>query len=553
MIPSVSRRLLLHSSLLLALPSLPVFGGEAERTTLPGPPFVEAETAQGKVRGGHSRGALAFKGVPYAGPATGAARFRAPPPPKSWTGVRDATRLGPPALQKANSTYGAEEPSYAENCLVLNVWTPAVGDGRKRPVMFYCHGGGFVTGSAGSVAQDGSRLAASHDVVVVASNHRLGLMGYLYLGELGGDAWSGSANAGMQDIVAALRWVKANIEAFGGDPGNVTIFGESGGGAKVATLLAMPEAAGLFHKAGIQSGAWPRRMPKSAATETASRLLHALGIPANRLDRLAKVPARHLTALQLAADDGKGGLILPSDPRDTGLGAAGSGAERPGHFSPVVDGKILPADPFEPAAPALSAEIPLMIGYNRDEATFMNRERPETFAMSEEQLAARLEHDFGAKGRSLAASYRRAMPQASPSDLYIAIATARLFGNDTGIVAARKAAQTAPVFAYRYDYASNVPIKGSSATLRAGHATDIGSTFGNIDIPGLQGDGPGLKEASANMGALWTSFARDGVPSAPGVPAWPRYDSARRTLLIDSACKVAQDPDGATRDAWAEL
>jgi para-nitrobenzyl esterase len=538
MIPSVSRRLLIQSSLLLLAPALPAFGGAAERTTLPGPPFVTAETAQGRVRGGTSRGALAFKGLPYAGTVSGAGRFRAPPPPVGWKGVRDAIRLGPPALQKANATYGMEEPAYSENCLVLNVWTPAVADGKKRPVMFYCHGGGFVTGSAGSVAQDGSRLAATHDVVVVASNHRLGLMGYLYLEDRVADA-----NAGMQDIVAALRWVKTNIEAFGGDPGNVTIFGESGGGAKVATLMAMPQAAGLFHKAGIQSGAWPRRMPKAVATETTSRLLHALKISADTLD---KVPAGKLMELQFAAESGNGPLILPSDRQ-------GGDAERPGHFAPVVDGTILPADPFEPAAPALSADIPLMIGYNRDEATFMNRETPETFSMDDARLAARLKQEFGDKGSSLAAAYRRAMPQASPSDLYIAIATARLFGNDTSIVAARKAQQPAPVFAYRYDYASNVPIKGSKATLRAGHATDIGSTFANIDIPGLQGDGPGLKEASNNMGALWTSFARDGVPSAPGAPVWPRYDSARQTMLIDSVCKVAQDPDGATREAWSSI
>jgi para-nitrobenzyl esterase len=180
----------------------------------------------------------------------------------------------------------------------------------------------------------------------------------------------------------------------------------------------------------------------------------------------------------------------------------------------------------------------------------MNRERPDTFSMNEDQLSARLGHEFGDKGAGLAAAYRKAMPQASPADLYIAIATARLFGNDTAIVAARKAEQPAPVFAYRYDYASNAPIPGSQATLRAGHATDIGSTFANIDIPGLQGDGPGLAEASANMGGLWTAFARDGTPSAPGVPTWPRYDHARQTMLISSTCTVAQDPDGATREAW---
>jgi len=537
MMISLSRRSLLQTAFALSLP-LPARLLAAEAwTTIPAAPFVTVETAQGKVRGGTCRGALAFKGIPYAGSVSGAGRFRPAPPPPNWTGVRDAMRLGPPAIQKEKSVYGQDEPPSDENCLVLNVWTPSVEDGRKRPVMFYCHGGGFVTGSAGSVAQDGSRLAAQQDVVVVASNHRLGLMGYLTLDE------PGTANAGMQDIVAALRWVQANIEAFGGDPGNVTIFGESGGGAKVATLMAMPQAAGLFQKAGIQSGAWPRRIPKEVAAETTAQVLHALKIPADRTDLLSKVPVQRLLALQLAWEKRKA--------PDSLMHAAGSDAAVPGHFGPVVDGTVLPVHPFDPAAPQLSAEIPLMIGNNRDEATFNNREKPETFSLTGAALKARLKREFGDHGAALEAAYRKAMPSAGPSDLYIAIATARQFGNDTALVAGLKSAQPAPVFAYRYDYASNYPIAGTTATLRAGHATDIGATFGNIDIPGLQGDGPGLAEASRNLGALWASFARDGVPSAPGVPEWPRYETQTRpTMLISSECQVERDPDAAVRAAW---
>lgn len=485
-------------------------------TTLPSAPFATVETTQGKVRGGFCRGALAFKGIPYAGAVAGTGRFRPAPPPPTWSGVRDALALGPPALQKAKSTYGQEEPAYDENCLVLNVWTPSVSDGRKRPVMFYCHGGGYVTGSAGSVAQDGSKLAARHDVVVVASNHRLGLMGYLYTGE------PGTANAGMQDIVQALRWVQTNIAGFGGDPGNVTIFGESGGGGKVGTLMAMPMAAGLFHKAGIQSGAWPRRMERAEAEEITARVCKALQVSPGQL---ATVPADKLMEQQFAIEKGLG---------------------------PVVDGEVLPAHPFDPVASPLSAHIPLMIGNNRDEATFNNIERPETFSMDKAALSKRLAAEFGDRGKVLEAAYRKAMPAASPPDLYIAIATAKAFGNDSSLVAGLKAAQPAPVFAYRYDYQSNYPIKGTNATLRAGHATDIGSTFGNIDIPGLQGDGPGLAEASSNMGSLWSSFARDGRPSAQGAPLWPRYDGVTRpTMLIDSVCRLVNDPDGPVRAAWS--
>ena len=260
-------------------------------STLTTAPFVEVETANGRLRGGHSRGALAFKGIPYAGPVDGRNRFKAPPPPVSWTGVRDALVLGAPSVQPPHTTYGENEPGYSENCLSLNVWTPAC-DGRKRPVMFYNHGGGYATGSAGSRGQDGAHLAATYDVVVVASNHRLGLLGYLYLGELGGDDYATSGNQGVLDIVAALTWVKTNIASFGGDPGNVMLFGESGGGFKTGTLLAMPAAKGLFHKASIESGPALTRMDKAIATETARRVLKGLGIGPNDLHKLAEAPAQ---------------------------------------------------------------------------------------------------------------------------------------------------------------------------------------------------------------------------------------------------------------------
>jgi para-nitrobenzyl esterase len=207
-------------------------------------PFVEAETANGKVRGGHCRRVLVFKGIPYAGPVSGDGRYKEVPPPVSWSGVRDAVRLGPPSMQGAGTTAGEGEPACNENCLVLNVWTPGVGDGRKRPVMFYCHGGAYSVGSAGTPGQDGTRLAAAYDVVVVASNHRLRLLVYLYLGDIGGEEYATSGNQGVLDLVAALRWVKTNIEFFGGDPDNVMVFGESGGGFKTGTLLAMPTAHG---------------------------------------------------------------------------------------------------------------------------------------------------------------------------------------------------------------------------------------------------------------------------------------------------------------------
>lgn len=511
-------------------------------STLPIAPFVEVETTKGKVRGGTARGALSFKGVPYAGPMRGANRFRAPQPVKPWTGVFDATRLGAPALQKPKSTYGEQEPGYSEDCGLLNVWTP-VADGRKRPVMVYLHGGGFVTGSAGSTSQDGGRLAAVHDVVVVASNHRLGLMGYLWVE--GGDR---VPNAGMLDIVASLEWVRDNIAAFGGDPENVTIFGESGGGGKVGTLMAMPAAHGLFHKAIIQSGAWPRRVTAEAARETTRRVMKALNL--TDVAQLDGVPAQALIDLQLLDDQNQGALASPrSGPQR--LMSAGSDTDEAGHFGPVVDGVILPVQPFDPNAAALSANIPLIIGWDRDEATFFNMGRPDTFTMDEAALKRRLDIEFGDKASEILAAYRGLYPKAPPADIYIAIASARVFGNDSVTTASLKSDQAAPVWLYRYDYASNFPIAGTNATLKAGHATDIGATFYNWDLSGLHGNGPGLQQASHNLSTLLTTFARTGRPSGEGLPDWPVYDRLQRaTLLVNTECRVENDPEADARKMW---
>jgi para-nitrobenzyl esterase len=525
---------------------------ELSKSTLPVAPFVEVEIASGKVRGGQSRGALAFKGVPYAGNVSGVNRFKVAPPVESWSGVFDATQLGPPAIQRPNQVYGEQEPAPSENCLVLNVWTPAVNDHRKRPVMLYLHGGGYIHGSAGSTAQDGSRLAATYDVVVVECNHRLGMMGYLYLGELD-ERYADSANAGMLDVVATLKWIKTNIEVFGGDPNNITVLGESGGGGKVGALMAMPQAVGLYHKAGIQSGAWLKRMNKSDATETSLRLLKALNIPSKELHRLADVPVQALLDLQNAGERNQGALSIPSDTSKP-QPIVSEGQDPPGRFGPVVDGRVLPTHPFHPAATPLAAKIPLMLGVNRDEEMLSFRDKPEIFSMSADELTRRTRAAFGDKADRILAAYAKAMPQASPSDVFIAGATAVSFVKDTWALASIKSAQPAPVYLYRYDYESNVAIKGTNRTLQAAHASDIGATFYNFDLDGLHGNGPGVEQASRNLSALWTAFARSGVPVAKGVPAWSRYNTqSRPTMLISSECKLVNDPDGEVRRMWESL
>ena len=516
-------------------------------------PFVEVEIASGRIRGGHSRGALAFKAIPYAGPVSGKNRFKAPSKVTPWTGVRDATRLGPPALQAPGGTYGEHEPAYGEDCLVLNVWTPAVKDGGKRPVMVYCHGGGFNAGSGGQNIQDGSHLAAAYDVVVVAMNHRLGLFGFLYLGELGGEEYATSGNQGMLDIVAALSWVKENIAAFGGDPANVMVFGESGGGYKVSTLLAMPAAHALLHKASIQSGAGLRGGTKETATETARRVLAGLGLAPQDIGKLAGVPAKKLLALQISG--GKGPLAVPTeDWLSRHPKPSAQGNDQPGNWGPVVDGTVLPNNPFDPVAPSISANVPLLIGNTRDEAIFFMRENPGFFHLDEAGLTAMARGQLGDIADPIIALYRKTRPQATAPEIGVAAMTAVMFGNDTVTLADRKSLQPAPVYRYRYDFQSNVPLKGTDWTLRACHASDISLVFYNYEYKDLEGNGPGLAEASKAMSSYFTSFARDAVPTAAGQPAWPRYDTDKRTvMLFNSQCRVVEDPDREEREFWQSL
>jgi para-nitrobenzyl esterase len=504
------------------------------RSTLITEPYVVVETVNGKLRGGHSRGALAFKGIPYGGSVSGVNRFKPAPPVESWTGVRDALALGTPASQSPKTVYGEHEPTPGEECLFLNVWTPAL-DGKKRPVLFYNHGGGFSTGSAGSTVQDGGQLAANHDVVVVASNHRLGIMGYLYLGELAGDEYAASGNVGMLDIVAALQWVHHNIAAFGGDPHNVMVFGESGGGAKTSALMAMPSAKGLFHKAGVMSGPMLRVTEKAQATVTAQAVLDLLEIRPDQIHRLADLPLEQLMAVQ-----------------NGGHGPSGRTAHIPGGFGPMLDGTVLSQHPFIPGPAPYVSNIPLLIGQNRDEATFFFWENPEVFKMDDAVMVARLRSQFGAeKADALLSVFRRERPNASPVELFIAIATCGMGGGTLAEAESKVRQHGAPVYMYRYDYESNYPIKGTDWTLRAGHATEIQAKFENADLGGLMGTKPDRFEAARNFGEVWTSFARTGHPQVTGAPRWPAYNlNTRATMLVNVHCTLVNDPHKAERAIW---
>ena len=494
---------------------------------------IEVEISYGKIRGARRDGVNTFKGIPYAGRVSGDRRFRRPAELEPWAGVRDALQLGAPAIQPPRRN----EPEPAEDCLFLNIWTPA-NDNQKRPVMFYNHGGGFVIGSGGSASQDGTNLARNFDVVVVQTNHRLGLLGFLYLDELAGSDYAGSGNQGILDIAAALAWVNQNISVFGGDPNNVMIFGESGGGAKTSCLYAMPEAAPYFNKASIESGPGVRMYTREMAAETTARVLGELDIAPKDWRRLLDVPAADLLRVQSK---------FPPVPPHGKKGKSGGVAEPfRGGFGPVVDGIVLPNHPFDPTAPAISKDKPLITGWNEDEYTFFAWERGDTsaFGLDFAGLYAKLEPQYGSDTQQIVDAYRRALPDASAPDLFVAISSITMMGLGSVEIAEKKAAQGgAPVYLYHFGYKSEMKIPGTDYALGTPHAMDITFKFNNetpANGPGfLSGNRPDRFVASHNMAALWTSFARSGRPAAAGVPEWPAYTlEERASMRIDTRCEV---------------
>jgi para-nitrobenzyl esterase len=516
---------------------------------------VEVETAYGRLRGTRHGNLITFKGVPYAGSVSGANRFKAPPPLEPWTGVRDAISPGPPSFQPSPRN---GEPPLSEDCLVLNIWTPAL-DQRRRPVMFYNHGGGFVIGSASTWYQDGGNLARQYDVVVVASNHRLGLLGYLFLADLAGEEYATSGNQGLLDITAALKWVHGNIAAFGGDPQNVMVFGESGGGAKTSCIYAMPAAKDYFNKASIESGPGVRMTPRDMATETARMVLNELGLSDKDVPKLREVPAERLVEVQGAvAKKAPGNLTLSG-------GRHGMVGTRPGGFGPVVDGTYLPNHPFDPTAPAISKDKPLIVGTNRDEMAFFYWERKanDVFTLTDEGLSSRLNQEFGADAEKILSTYRKTRPGASPADLYVAITTSRAMWLGSIEIAEKKAEQNAaPVYMYMFTHESNLVVPGTNHRLGATHATEIWYKFDNVELESpdptrpslIGGKDPHRRKAARNMSEMWATFARTSHPGAKGQPAWPAYTARERaTMMIDTQCRVERDPFGAELALWDGL
>ena len=493
-------------------------------------------TSNGPVVGTTADGVHAFRGVRYGAPPVGPLRFRPPRRPEPWTRPEGCVNYAHSAMQLASGGGAATYPGVIgialaqgmdsrqdvtrqdEDCLFLNVWTPTLDPQAKTPVMVWFHGGGFNYGSGSWLFYSGQNLARRHGVTVVTVNHRLNIFGYL---EVPGAP--GSGNAGQLDLVMALEWVRDNIAAFGGDPGRVTIFGQSGGGAKVSTLLATPAARGLFHRAIIQSGPGLRGVPAEDAARVAAGVMKAAG--ASDLAGLQALPASRLAAIA-------------------------RGAGEAARWAPVVDGTTLPRHPFEPDASPLGAAVPVLVGCTADERTLYNVGQPwwgRLSAAEAEQRAAALP---GGKGPALMAAFRRLRPQDSPSYLLTDVQTAAGAFAGSVTLAERKAAQGgAPVWSYLWEWGA--PVEGG--VMRAPHTQEIPFVFDNVELgPIWLGQAPATRALARTAAASWTAFARTGDPNAPGLPRWPAYEAGRRsTMIFNTRPRLEQDPWGEVRRALA--
>ncbi|MCR5077269.1 MAG: carboxylesterase family protein [Prevotella sp.] len=493
---------------------------------------VTTTVAQGKIAGYKAGDINIFKGIPYAK----ANRFEAPVPADSWQGVRSCRAYGPTAPQGKRTGWESDEQAFAfdwddghagEDCLRANVWTRGLNDGKKRPVMVWLHGGGFAAGSGQELpAYDGTRLAEEGDVVVVTINHRLNVLGYLDLSAFG-EKYAQTGNLGMMDIVAALRWVKENISQFGGNPDNVTIFGQSGGGGKVSTLMAMPAAHGLFHKAIVESGSQLKCMDQKFSRRIGAAVVKRLGLTAATIDRIKTVPYDQL----LAAGD-------------SAIRTVKAEAEREGWdgfifgWAPVVDGSYLPQHPFSPKAPAVSANIPMIIGTTLNEFC-MSAYVPSLRNLTDRQVDATLAQRYGGQ----AEAFKRAFGKAYPSHKAQDMLDIDLIFRPMAVEQARqKAAQkAAPVYMYLFTWQSPV----LNGILRSVHCMEIPFVFDNTARQaGMTGNTPEARALARKMSQAWISFAYTGKPQAEGLPEWTAYNPAKgATMIFDNQCRIVYNHD----------
>lgn len=508
------------------------------------------ETSSGKVRGFERNGVYVFKGVPYGASTSGGLRFMPPEKPEPWTGIRNALSYGRvcPLQDSAHfNTDGrnlssVDEDAFllhrgsaaavpGEDCLRVNIWTPEINGSHKRPVMVYMHGGGFAGGSGHDLlSYDGESLARNHDVVLVNHNHRLNVYGYLNLEAIGGEMFAKSANVGMLDIIAVLEWVHTHIASFGGDPDKVTIFGQSGGGGKVAALMAMPAAKGLFHRAIIQSGPFLKALSPDYSGQVAELLMAELGLSRSQVRELQKIPVDRLSG---AAAEAIKKASTPSTSRHPRYGES--------DWGPTVDGKILPHHPFDPEALAISANVPLITGTNLNESV-NGLDHPGINSMTVEEMTRRVRESYHGDAEAIIAAYRKEYPRVNPFGLYAAIEASQ-WRLPAFAQAERKAALgVAPAYAYIYSWRTPV-LDNRPGTF---HASEISFVFDNAEICDHYSAGdPGAFVLSRQMSTAWVNFARTGNPNHVNLPHWPAYAAeTRATMYFDVPCEVRYDPEG---------
>ena len=569
---------------------------------------MTVHTRRGPVRGVAESGLTVFRGLPFARPPVGPRRFRPPEPPEPWTDIRDATRFGPSAAQNGAlvgplMSLGIDRTG--EDCLYLNVWTPRADRGR-RPVLVWIHGGAFILGSGSQTLYDGSTLARRGDVVVVTLNYRLGALGFLRTRDRFGQRLPATGNEGLLDQIAALEWVRDEIEAFGGDPGNVTIFGESAGAMSCATLLGLPRARGLFQRAILQSGAANFLWPRDIASRLADELLADLGITSPD-DLHAAAPARLLAAqrrlfmdLMLGEQHVLGalsptgqrvagalflGLTLARRRLGTGVaplsrglarmlrrrrGRGGTPPPRPAElrtlrtrglpFQPVVDGDVVPRDPLAAIRDGAARDVPLLVGTNLDEARLFAPLDPEATTLDEAALLGRCEEAIPGgpdAARRAVALYREARAargeSIEPGDLWFAIESDRTMRHPAMRLAALQAAHQPATYAYLFAW----PSPAMGGLFGSCHALELPFVFGTLEHPLLRpftGRGPEARTLAARIQDAWIGFARTGQPGHAGLGEWPAYDAAaRRTMVLDRRCRVETAPREAERALWDAL
>lgn len=498
-----------------------------------------AETTYGKVRGYTEGGVHTFKGIPYGGSTSGDGRFMPHRPPTKWAGVRDCLEYGPISPQWQGNRaqtpdhiaflFQAEPWFQDEDCLTVNVWTPAHRSATNRPVLVWLHGGGFFGGSSFEFpSYDGRNLADHGDVVVVSVNHRLNVLGFLNLSRFH-ERYEDSANVGMLDVIAALRWVRDNIGQFGGDPGNVTVFGQSGGGAKVNYLMTMPSAKGLFHKAVVMS-AIPKLPEFQTAEQTALRgaaVIRRLGLEKSGIDELQKVSHARLAAAW-----------------------AETASEAPALVAPSIDGRVVPSAPFVPAATDISADIPLLVGNTLHEGAFIRDLTRD--ALTDAQLRKEAAQMHGPHAPALINSLRAIYPSAKPVEV---LGHMRNSGGldlrvQTVIQAVRKSIQRAPVYAYSFEWRTPV----LDGRLGAFHRSELPFFFDNTDrCAHMTGGTAAARSLGEKVSGALIRFARTGNPNHASLPHWPAFRADTvPTMIFDDECEVKFDHDRAAREAYQQ-